>query len=76
MGHVSAIIERLHHLQINGVSVSIITKEENDDVAMLRNNGIQISMRPDINFDCCIIDKSRIWYGSVKIMASIQPKTI
>lgn len=41
------------------------TKEENEDVAKLRSNGVEISLRSGINFNCCIIDKVDICYGSV-----------
>ena len=58
----------MRNLVVNGISVIIVTKVENDDAAILRDYGIQISVRPDINFDCCIIDKFRIWYGSVNIL--------
>lgn len=68
LGRVSVIIEKLHSLAVNGISVSVISKVENDDITKLRHNGIQISLRQDINFNCCIIDKSRIWYGSVNIL--------
>jgi superfamily II DNA or RNA helicase len=68
VSQVPSIIYRMRNLVVNGISVIIVTKEENDDAAILRDYGIRISVRPDINFDCCIIDKSRIWYGSVNIL--------
>ena len=68
VSQVPSIIYRMRNLVVNGISVIIVTKVENDDAAILRDYGIRISVRPDINFDCCIIDKSRIWYGSVNIL--------
>ena len=68
VSQVPSIIYRMRNLVVNGISVIIVTKEENDDAAILRDYGIRISVRSDINFDCCIIDKSRIWYGSVNIL--------
>ena len=35
---------------------------------MLQTNGLHITLRPDINFNCAVIDKAQIWYGSVNIL--------
>lgn len=72
IGRIYTIIDRLRDLVLNGISVIVVTKEENDDVAKLRDYGIQISLRQDINFNCCVIDKSRIWYGSVNILGFLS----
>ncbi len=68
MRHYSSIYDRLRELQLRGISVHIFTKEETDEVGKLRADGFHISLRSDINFNCCIIDKSYVWYGSVNIL--------
>ena len=67
-GRFTIIADRLRELATTGIVIHIFTKEENDDVAKLRSNGVEISLRPDINFNCCIIDKVDIWYGSDNIL--------
>ncbi|MBO7606451.1 MAG: DEAD/DEAH box helicase family protein [Paludibacteraceae bacterium] len=68
LGRYSVIADRLRDLVPTGIHINVITKAENDDVGKLRSNGIQITLNPNINFDCCLIDKSCIWYGSVSIL--------
>jgi hypothetical protein len=67
-GPYSVIAARLCDLVAAGLSVSVITKEDNEDAAKLRINGVQVTLKTDINFNCCVIDKSTIWYGSVSIL--------
>ena len=67
-GRYSAIANRLCELAATGIAIHIFTKEENDDVTKFRVNGINVNLRPDINFNCCIIDKKGIWYGSVNFL--------
>lgn len=67
-GRSSLIADRLRELVTSGIAIQIFTKEENEDVVKLRISGIGITLKPDINFNCCIIDRSDIWYGSVNIL--------
>lgn len=68
LGRFSIVADRLCELAATGITIHIFTKEENDDVTKLRVNGINVTLRPDITFNCCIIDKTDIWYGSVNIL--------
>lgn len=68
LGHYSLIANRLKELVTTGIDIHVFTKDENNDVAALRINGIKITLVPDINFNCCIVDKTEIWYGSVSIL--------
>ena len=67
-GRLSLIADRLRELVTSGIAIQIFTKEENEDVVKLRISGIGITLKPDINFNCCIVDKAHIWYGSVNIL--------
>lgn len=67
-GRSSLIADRLRELVISGIAIQIFTKEENEDVVKLRISGIGITLKPNINFNCCIVDKAHIWYGSVNIL--------
>ena len=67
-GRSSLIADRLRELVTSGIAIQIFTKEENEDVVKLRISGIGITLKPDINFNCCIVDKTHIWYGSVNIL--------
>ena len=68
IGRYSLIADILAEMLTNGVAIQIFTKEDNTDVAKLRACGITVTLKPDINFNCCIIDRSDIWYGSVNIL--------
>ena len=68
LGRFSAIVDRLCELASTGIVINIFTKEENDDVTKLRVNGINVNLKPDISFNCCVIDKKDIWYGSVNFL--------
>ena len=67
-GRLSLIADRLRELVTSGIAIQIFTKEENEEVVKLRISGIGITLKPDINFNCCIVDKAYIWYGSVNIL--------
>ena len=68
LGRFSIVADRLCELAATGITINIFTKEENDDVTKLRVNGINVNLKPDISFNCCVIDKKDIWYGSVNIL--------
>ena len=52
----------------NGIEIVVYTKEENDDTARLRQQGIDVVSNKNLSLHTAIIDKSLIWYGSVKIL--------
>jgi len=66
--HYSQIAERLIDLVSNGIEIVVYTKEENDDTARLRQQGIDVVSNKNLSLHTAIIDKSLIWYGSVKIL--------
>ena len=68
IGRYSLIADKLAEMLTNGVAIQIFTKDDNTDVVKLRTCGITVTLKPDINFNCCIIDRSDIWYGSVNIL--------
>lgn len=67
-GHQPIIFMQCGPIAATGITIRIFTKEENDEVAKFRANGITVNVKPDINFNCCIIDKKDIWYGSVNFL--------
>ena len=68
LGRFSIVADRLCELAVTGITIHIFTKEENDDMTKLRVNGINVNLKPDISFNCCVIDKKDIWYGSVNFL--------
>lgn len=68
IGRYSLIADKLAELITNGTAIQIFTKDDNADVSKLRTCGITVTLKPDINFNCCLIDRSDIWYGSVSIL--------
>ena len=68
LGRFSIVADRLCELATTGIAIHIFTKEENDDVVKLRVNGIHVNLKPDISFNCCVIDRKDIWYGSVNFL--------
>ena len=68
LGQNTVIADRLRVLSFNGVGITVITKDNNGDMERLRADGIQIYIKTGFDFNCCIIDKAGVWYGSVNIL--------
>lgn len=67
----SKIIERLKDLLCIGVSVTIVTKGDNEHTAQLSAHGFEIIIQPSLSLCCTIIDKRTIWYGSINPLAYV-----
>ena len=59
---------RLIDMVANGKEIVLYTKEKNDDTIRLQKQGISVIYRDHLSLHTAIIDKSNIWYGSVKIL--------
>ena len=70
--HYSQIAERLIDLVSNGIEIVLYTKEENDDTAKCKLNGIHVIRNEHLTLHAAIIDKSLIWYGSVNILGFLS----
>ena len=68
----SQIAERLIDLVSNGIEIVLYTKEENDDTAKYKLNGIYVIRNEHLTLHGAIIDKSLIWYGSVNILGFLS----
>lgn len=68
----SQIAERLIDLVSNGIEIVLYTKEENDDTAKCKLNGIHVIRNEHLALHAAIIDKSLIWYGSVNILGFLS----
>ena len=68
----SQIAERLIDLVSNGIEIVLYTKEENDDTAKCKLNGIHVIRNEHLTLHAAIIDKSLIWYGSVNILGFLS----
>ena len=68
----SQIAERLIDLVSNGIEIVLYTKEENDDTAKYKLNGIHVIRNEHLTLHAAIIDKSLIWYGSVNILGFLS----
>ena len=68
IGRQTQIAERLIDLAANGVEVALFTKEENDDTLHLQHQGISVITINHLSLHTAIIDKNKIWYGSVSIL--------
>ena len=64
----SQLTERLFDMVANGRDVVLYTKETNDDTLRLQQQGIIVIYHDSLSLYTAIIDKSTIWYGSVKIL--------
>ncbi len=64
----SQIAERIINLISNGIEIVVYAKEENDDTVRLKQHGIDVIINEHLSLHAAIIDKSLIWYGSVKIL--------
>ena len=70
IGRQTQIAERLIDLAANGVEVVLFTKEENDDTLHLQHQGISVITINHLSLHTAIIDKNKIWYGSVSILGN------
>ena len=68
LGRNTHMTERLLEIAANGRDVVLYTKEKNDDTLRLHQQGISVVYRDHLSLHTAIIDKSTIWYGSVKIL--------
>lgn len=68
LGRYSQITERLLDMVANGKEIVLYTKEKNNDTIRLQQQGISVIYRDHLSLYTAIIDKSTIWYGSVKIL--------
>ena len=50
------------------MEVALFTKEENDDTLHLQHQGISVITINHLSLHTAIIDKNKIWYGSVSIL--------
>ena len=61
-------VKILKNIQTNGIEVAIITSTVSEQTDYLKGQGFSIMISPKLSLYSCIIDKSTIWYGSVKIL--------
>lgn len=59
---------RLTDLFLQGIKISVYTREQNEHTAQLEQNGIDVIECPNLTLNCAIIDRARIWYGDVRIL--------
>ncbi len=64
----SQMTRKLVDMVANGKEIVLYTKEKNDDTIRLQKQGISVIYRDHLSLHTAIIDKSSIWYGSVKIL--------
>lgn len=67
-GRKALIPHRLLDLISKGINISIYTREQNEQTVLMQQNGINIILRPNLTLNSAIIDRSRIWYGDVRIL--------
>ena len=64
----SQMTRKLVDIVANGKEIVLYTKEKNDVTIRLQKQGISVIYRDHLSLHTAIIDKSSIWYGSVKIL--------
>ena len=64
----SQMTRKLVDMVANGKEIVLYTKEKNDVTIRLQKQGISVIYRDHLSLHTAIIDKSSIWYGSVKIL--------
>jgi superfamily II DNA or RNA helicase len=64
----SQMTRKLVDMVANGKEIVLYTKEKNDETIRLQKQGISVIYRDHLSLHTAIIDKSSIWYGSVKIL--------
>ena len=68
IGRHSGIVERLADLAASGIEIVLYTREDNEDTLQLQQQGVSVIIKEHLSLHAAIIDKSIIWYGSVKIL--------
>ena len=64
----SQMTRKLVDMVANGKEIVLYTKEKNDATIRLQKQGISVIYCDHLSLHTAIIDKSSIWYGSVKIL--------
>lgn len=64
----SLIADRLRDLVPNGIDIYVFTREENEATKLLESYNIQVTIKPELNINCAVIDKAIIWYGGICIL--------
>ena len=64
----SQLTRKLVDMVANGKEIVLYTKEKNDETIRLQKQGISVIYSDHLSLHTAIIDKSSIWYGSVKIL--------
>lgn len=65
---IALIPHRLIDLVTQGLNITIYTQEQNDHTVFLQQHGISVVERPNLTLKCAIIDRTRLWYGDVRIL--------
>ena len=47
---------------------NVFTREENEATKLLESYNIQVTIKPELNINCVVIDKAIIWYGGISIL--------
>lgn len=68
LGRYAQISQRLIDMAANGREIVLYTREKNDDTFRMQQQGVAVIYRNSLSLHAAIIDKSTIWYGSVKIL--------
>ena len=69
----SPIMPHLIDLAIQGIKITIITREHNKHIERLQRHGAQIIVKGGLTLNCAILDRSVVWYGNVPLLGCQSP---
>ena len=64
----SQIMARLLDLAMQGIKIAVFTREVNEHTELLTRHGVNIVVKEKLTLNCAILDRSKLWYGSVSIL--------
>ena len=59
---------RLLDLAMQGIKIAVFTREVNEHTELLSMHGVNIVIKEKLTLNCAILDRSKLWYGSVSIL--------
>ena len=64
----SQIMARLLDLAMQGIMIAVFTREVNEHTELLSMHGVNVVIKEKLTLNCAILDRSKLWYGSVSIL--------
>ena len=62
------IMARILDMVMQGIKIAVFTREVNEHTELLSMHGANVVIKEKLTLNCAILDRSKLWYGSVNIL--------